>query len=218
VNLYWLRSPSPLGAAYGYFYPDTKHPTRLRVCSDDCPVSSHKLIPPDPFELSYSGGREGDFAVAVVAMLARQSVALELEAMFSGLSVCPISLRKPGGRRGAVLEDRYRELRPALDLPPSPEKSSLEIVAECPRCGQRTYRLLGVQTEPSEVEVDGRWIGVPGKSRVSGKGIIASQADLHGADFFVFLGRLICRETVKDHIEGRGYTNVEFWEYGELVD
>jgi len=105
------------------------------------------------------------------------------------------------------------------------DRSTARIIRNCSTCGLKTYEVSGVEhveynkvewkAEPSEFELLKWRIG-----RVSGQGIYVRRSDLKGADIFrvhEFPAWIFCTNDVKEFIEIEGYTNVTFFEMGELV-
>ena len=88
--------------------------------------------------------------------------------------------------------------------------SSVEIARQCGVCGNTVYKnFQGIEVSDSRER----------KPRVPGKGLFFKNCDLNGSDFFrpKYMGFRLCTRPVKDYIEEKGYTNVQFLEVGDIL-
>ena len=106
-----------------------------------------------------------------------------------------------------------------LKVPFNPERSTLELVRSCEKCGRREYKYLGIEEPPHEEKVGERWEMVPRRPRQPGMGVILPQSAVGDNDFFDYGNNFhMCTQRAKDYIESREWTNIEFVEYGEIID
>ena len=209
---------------FGYAIPDGR--TRRVICDTTCPMGEFEILDPDPLSRSWVGWSNyecnnlfGDFACAMGGVWARLEIAEELARVFCGLKVLPIVINRPKGKKGRILEDMYREIRPELDLPWNPEQSTLDLHASCEKCGRTRYRPLGVQ--PYEkwhtVYRDGEPFDEPTGPRTPGMGVFVTESELGGRELFGIDGILLCTEAVKSYVEAKQWTNIRFLEWGDVI-
>jgi len=99
--------------------------------------------------------------------------------------------------------------------------TTFEVQDYCEDCGRALTRLSGVERAESH------WIEktaeiIPYRiPRIQGQGLFVRGVDLAGVKIFrveEFSQTLLCTDEVKSFIEERGVTNVDFLEYGNVVD
>jgi len=99
--------------------------------------------------------------------------------------------------------------------------TTFEVQDHCEDCGRTLTRLGGVE------RVHGRLIEetmdlIPERTpRILGQGLFVQGTDLVGVKIFrveEFTQTLLCTNEVKAFVEERGFTNVAFLEYGNVVD
>lgn len=160
----------------------------------------------------------GDFTSAIGPILALRSVGEELARVFGGLDLLPICVTKPKGERGTRIQEKVWHLKPTRLIRYNPELSTLERKACCDVCGRRSYRILGTETDPGEELIGERWEPVPGKPRQPGNGVLLPRSAIEGTPIFLYEPFTLVTDDVRRFIEGKGWTNVWFQEYGEVVD
>lgn len=166
----------------------------------------------------------GDFVFAGGPIVIQDRVATEIRQIAGGFNTEPIEFfDHPNLRRPANVPDRKRPKRiwlpydgPPLSqlvvtrkVPLTPE-STVEIASKCGACGTIRYkRILGVEKKNSAVHTP----------RVPGQGLFIERDAIGEDGLFAPIGTLLhlCTSSVKEFIEQRGYTNIEFLEYGELI-
>lgn len=223
MKLYRIGSEEHLGSNFGYFTPNLEGTSRPvgRPCplGSDCPLGTVNRRRRRPARLNYVGGPVGDFMDAIDFLVARREVAEELALSFTEIRPSPIVVNGP--KRGEAV--RYKgpemlELRLAFVVPYNPGISSLRMRSCCTGCRRVSYEVEGMELRPREVKIDDRWVMVDREPRQPGQGVIVFEQDLDGRDFFTFGDWLqLCTERAKRFIEERGWTNVSFIEYGEVV-
>jgi hypothetical protein len=236
--LFRVRTERILGETYGYFYPHSDHvvkwkktrtsprgepidPSGLleKICQrNDCPFGPYRRIPGSALELAWTGGPMGDFTSAIGPVLALRSVGEELAARFGGLDLLPICVTKPKGERGMRIQEKVWHLKPTRVIQYNPELSTLELKAGCDVCGRRSYRILGTETDPGEELIGERWEPVPGRPRRPGNGVLLPRSAIEGTPIFLYEPFTLVTDDVRRFIEAKGWTNVRFLEYGEVVD
>jgi len=165
------------------------------------------------------GGDVGDFMTAIDLFLARSPIAEELAGHFKGIEPREIVV---GWRRGSSVKyngPELKELWMPLKIPFNPEGSTLELVRSCDKCGRREYKYLGIEEPPHEEKIEDRWEMVARRPRKPGMGVILPESALQGCDFFDYGNNFhMCTARAKEYIESRGWTNIEFIEYGEVIE
>ena len=171
-----------------------------------------------------------DFAADLSCDLSKEAVGRELAASFEGLAIAPARIYEGESverdRRGRKLNALKYDGPPLVELVWTHrllwdwEQSTLNV-SICPVCGRATYpvEVLGVEVPAHDEKIGERWQPVPTTPREPGKGIIIPQSQM-GNKHFVQYGDnrfRLCTEEVKDFIESKGWTLVEFVEYGEVV-
>lgn len=104
-------------------------------------------------------------------------------------------------------------------IPWNPKLPSLDIQL-CPGCGRANrVKLHDVESGPYEDLIAERWEMMPSKPRVPGRGIIVLKKDVGDCDFFVYGDTRfeLCTARARAYIEGKGWSGLQFLEYGEIV-
>ena len=215
--LFRISCEPPLGTNFGYFIPADDAYERVKVCDGDCPFGAYGLIRRDPYRVEWTGGPIGDFCSAIGHMVARVEVCQELEDRFDGFECRPIEVVEPKGPRGQKLQQLFREICPLVHHDEAPERSTLLIKNRCERCGRKRTTLEGVEMLPSEEKIGDRWYPTPRKPRSPGMGVLLTSDEMQGAQI-VRAGFLLCTQPVRDWIIERGFSNVSFLEYGEIIE
>ena len=163
----------------------------------------------------------GDFVKCLGPLVTRASVARELAATFTGIEIGPIELhdhpalyrpKKRTRRRQVWLPYEGPDLaviRPGVEVGLHPT-STVTVESACATCASVTYSaFLGIE----RVRGDRR---IP---REPEQGLFFAPDALAGHDFFrvEHTGLDLCTDRFKEHVEARGYTNVEFLEVGNVV-
>jgi len=98
--------------------------------------------------------------------------------------------------------------------------TTVVVYDHCEDCGRGLRDIVGVE------KVDSNWIEetadlIPYRiPRVPGQGVFVRESDLGGVKIFrveEFTRMILCTDEVKSFIEERGFTNVDFLEYGNVV-
>ena len=225
MKLYRLQRDWEMGTElrFGYFTPSLRGTSRPvgRPCplGAKCPFGAVEWRRTRPAHVAYTGGPVGDFISADGHLVARREVAEELASRFTQIQPTPLTVSEP--KRGEAV--RYKgpellELHVSFRVAFNPSISSLTLRTCCQGCGRVDYDVEGVELPRREVKIGDRWEMVNREPRKPGQGVILFEEDLDGRDFFTY-GRWLplCTERAKDYIEDRGWTNVSFTEYGEVV-
>lgn len=156
---------------------------------------------------------------AIDLLLAQTRVSEELVASFKGVEPRRVVISPP--KRGTSVKyegPELVELWMSLRLPYNPEQSTLKLLRSCEKCGRAQYEVLGVEQIPHEEKIGEHWERVSHKAREPGKGVRIARSTLVGADFFDFGdGYQLCTDRAKSFIESKGWTNITFLEYGEVI-
>ena len=164
----------------------------------------------------------GDFTcVNSLYRVSKRSVYNELSSNFSGLFSKELSWQKNPKELTAKNPKRLKWL---------PVEKDVDMVAfytniEVPILPESTFEdriyngkilgkdLVGIETR------NGRGEGEIITPRVEGQGLFISSHDVIQADFFHPVGRgdFLCKPCVKEFCEQKGYSNIQFLEYGEIV-
>lgn len=218
MRLYRFDNEEILGANFGYFTTNGGGRAVGRPClpPPDCPYGAGEWRWTRPRPVDYMGGPVGDFMTTGNFLVARREVAEELASNFTQIRLSPIvvSESKPRYKGPEMLE-----LELPFVVPFNPNISTLRMGSFCRHCGRVRYEVEGIELRAREVKIGERWEMVDPEPRKPGQGVIVFERDLDGRDFFTFGWDWfrLCTQRAKDHIEERGWTNVSFTEYGEVV-
>jgi len=194
-----------------------KLPTR-ELC-DACGAS----MAPDRLIVEWDDGSDtiGDFTHARGNLVSTERVYKELRREFKRLESRPVvmydhpNLYRPKGRtkrRRVWLPYEGPPLR-TLDFPHVVDlrpESTVVVDSTCEKCGRVTYEeFVGIEERRGDRHVP----------RKPGKGLFVSAAQVGDNDFFTVrdTGLKLCTTTVREFVEAQGYTNVEFYEVGNIV-
>ena len=153
-------------------------------------------------------------------MLATEKVVSELISNFKGLEAREVIIASSGEYGAADYNgEPIRELWCRNKVSWNPGASSLLLRKRCEVCGRAAYDVLGIEEPPHEEKIGDRWQMVPRRPREPGAGVILPSSVVRGDDFFDYGNNFhMCVQRAKDFIEERGWTNISFLEYGEIVD
>jgi len=99
--------------------------------------------------------------------------------------------------------------------------TTIEEPYSCSDCGRARRLLGGVESLHSRWNPETMDLDRVHTPRVPGQGIFVRRADLGGVQLFrveEFYLMILCTDDVKAFIEERGFSNVSFLEYGNVVD
>jgi hypothetical protein len=170
--------------------------------------------------MQFIGGRVGDFMTAIDWAVAKRNVAEELVSKFQGIKIETVLIAPP--KRGSAA--KYKgpemvELRMTLQIPFNPERSTLKLVESCEKCGRSDYKIVGIEEPPHEEKIGDRWEMVELRPRKPHMGVILPRSVIGTHDFFAYgNGFKMCSQSAKSYIESRGWTNIRFREFGEIVN
>ena len=103
-----------------------------------------------------------------------------------------------------------------LKVPFNPDRSTIELVRSCDKCGRQEFKFLGIEEPPHEEKVGDRWEMVARRPRKPGMGVILPRSAIGKNDFFDYGNNFhMCTQRAKEYIEARKWTNIEFLEYGK---
>jgi len=189
---------------------------------------------PKPLILSWEPGSDviGDFSWPPGRVAVKRSVFDALAAVFTGIAAEPLEMdqdpklkrpKRPTKRTKPRVWLPY-EGPPLVELwvertVPYLPSTTIVVPYHCDDCGRAMSRIGGTE------QVDSHWIEekaelIPYRiPRVPGQGVFVREADLGGVSIFRLeqFAHVLCTDEVKAFIEERGFTNVEFLEYGNVV-
>jgi len=188
---------------------------------------------PKPMILVWEPGSDvvGDFSFTGGRVAVKRTVFDALAQTFSGIVAEPIEMdQEPKLKRPKRVTKRTQ---PRIWLPyegpplvemwiermfPYMPSTTVVVYDHCEDCGRGLRDIVGLE------DVDSHWIGETMElirtPRVPGQGVFVREADLGGVKIFrieEFTRVILCTNEVKAFIEERGFTNVEFLEYGNVV-
>ena len=194
-------------------------PERKRLC----PSCGACELPPLELEWDIGSDLIGDFVFAVAPIIAKQTVAKELAQHFKGFTTRAVNFPEHPNLMRPTPPKQTRKKRVWLPYegPPLCEmvvthevnllpQSTVEYESVCKECGRPVYKSFnGVETRRGELITP----------RTPGQGLFVTKKSLAGCDFFKprNSGLTLCTDRVKEFIEQRGYTNITFWEMGEVI-
>ena len=195
------------------------------AAASQCPACGARRWNPPPLTVEWEEGSDevADFVSAVARIVVRVSVADELLARFHGFEKGPVIMSDhPKLHRPARVTKRTRprvwlpyqgpdlcELLVTRELPLLPE-STVTVESMCSACGRVVYGAVeGCEQKNSRSHV----------CRQPGKGFFFSHALLTTDGFFrpQWMWYILCTGPVKEFIEARGFTNIEFLQAGDAV-
>lgn len=214
---------------------------QIPVCSGFAEVSRHYKEPSgtrcptcgsiiDPIHeqltVEWDDGSDqiGDFVHAGADIILQTRVAEQLRQISSGFSYSDVTfydhpnLRAPST---ALTNDRNRRVWLPYNGPSLSqllverkvrlaEQSTAEIDHVCETCTRIRYkRIFGVERKSHRIS----------QPRVEGQGLFIVAEDLKGDEVFSPIGTslTLCTSRVKEFIESRNFTNIEFLNYGDLI-
>ncbi|MCH8806240.1 MAG: hypothetical protein IH986_09155 [Planctomycetes bacterium] len=157
-----------------------------------------------------------------------------LRERFTGFELGPVQMiQNPKLKRSSRVTKRTKprvwlpyegpelhELWVTRDVPMDGERTTAHLVKRCASCGCERYELDGAENIEGHWDRERRTYLRMRKPREQGKGVFLRKRDLGDADIFYlreFCGWVFCTDRVKRFIEERGYTNIDFFEMGEVV-
>lgn len=203
-------------------------------CKRSIPAAVRKR----PLHLSWDEGSDhiADFTwgPGSAAVLVTDQVLQALSTRFSGFEGASVEMIQDPKLKRPIRPNRrskrrvwlpyegppVQELWITTQVPCDLQRSSLQLTIHCPTCGFRFYQILGGErgeTKWDRTIMRSEYTRVP---RVPGQGLFVREKDLAGADLFKVIERddhTLCTDRAKDFITEQGFTNVEFFEIGELV-
>ena len=153
-------------------------------------------------------------------ILVREDAGLELAAAFEGIDLLDVVIEPPKQKVAATYDGPpVKEVWMPLKVPFNPDRSTLELVRSCDKCGRQEFKFLGIEESPHEEKVGDRWEMVARRPRKPGMGVILPRSAIGKNDFFDYGNNFhMCTQRAKKYIEANKWTNIEFLEYGEVVD
>jgi len=189
----------------------------------------------------------GDFTWTAggTAPMVTRSVCKELAARFGGFEGGPVEMKwdkkferpvkpNPRARRrvwlpyeGPPLCELWVTKRVAFD----PERTTAKLTRKCGTCGREYWEVQCVEWHKPGMDVSHfppehrakmnlEYFKPVDVYRVPGAGLFVTRKELGSAGIFEChaWGWTFCTDDVKQFIEKMKYTNVTFWEFGEVVD
>lgn len=99
-----------------------------------------------------------------------------------------------------------------------PETTTV-VARQCALCGRERRHLVGAEVKQHLWSKESRTLLPLVKSRVSEQGIFVSSADVGASGFFTTyeFDFILCTDEAKAALEEAKFTNLDFWEYGDVV-
>jgi hypothetical protein len=240
MKIYRLTEPRRSQAACFTF-----EGTWRRIVARDglCPACTS---PPDvalspPFVIKWlpCGDRVADFVWPQGGgggPVVRSEVGLRLTACFRGFDLADVHMvQEPHLKRPARPTKRTKPRiwlpyeGPALNyvhvtttVHLDERRSTGHFNLDCKTCGRRVFMPVGVEEHSIEYGQYCPGAGIPitpvDRRRDPGAGVYVHKRDLGGADVFNVeeVPFAFCTEAVRECVLAQGYTNIDFWEYGEI--
>lgn len=194
----------------------------------ECGAASQERVKPLILEWESGGETLGDFSwpgfgdnVAVT-----ERVREHLNKHSHGFDFGPVEITGPrlprvSQKRAAFQgENELAEIwvRSCVDMDPG--RSTAWLVKRCAVCGREQYMLEDVERDQTEWDTERKELVRHRFARRSGRGLYVAQQDLDGASIFrvrQLPSWILCADDVKDSIEARSFTNIDFLEVGEVI-
>lgn len=201
----------------------------------ECHRSMHSLGPPFEIEWEKGSDRIGDFSWhgGWPPMLVPQRVVEDLARHFSGFELVPVSMYQAPRRKRPKIRTKRSVPRVWLPYEGPPvvmlhvtkqvhmdsERSTAVLELKCGTCPYEKWELTGYEWVSLEWDPQQAKLESIHQERVPGQGLFVHDADLQPDHLFKVheRGGVFCVDAVKVHMEARGYTNIEFLEFGDAV-
>ena len=163
-------------------------------------------------DFMHCGGRVIAHREIISELVTRFCGACEVKAKFSLPQAEPANAKKKTKKKD-VMPDLYPEiavLHISKEIDPLPQ-STVSFSDRCSGCGSyHIESLTGVE----------QWDLRAHTPRVDGSGLFVRSEDLDGCDFFRprHSGYVLCTDRVREFVLERGYTNVRFLEFGNVIE
>ncbi|EMO31374.1 hypothetical protein LEP1GSC175_2351 [Leptospira santarosai str. HAI821] len=112
------------------------------------------------------------------------------------------------------------ELKTEATLPLS-HLTTLDVAYRCEECGLEIYNMSGIERKESRWDTKQLKLVPYVEPRVPGKGLFVELSKLESASPIFRVERytqmILCTDEVKRFVEERGYTNVDFLNYGTII-
>ena len=205
--------------------------------TDPCPecTSSHQTrVKPLVIEWETGSDIVGDFMWPGLGNIAvREEVIRALMSEFNGVEPGPVEmvqdskLRKP---KRITKRTKPRIWLPYLGPPLCDlwvnywvhmdyERTTAELIKTCETCGRHIYDIVGLEREDMSWDNNRLALIKTHIPRSSGQGLYVPMKDLSGNDIFKvneFDAWILCTDRVRNFINENAFTNVTFFEVGEL--
>jgi hypothetical protein len=202
----------------------------------ECRGSTEERIQPLILEWRAGSDRIGDFTCTGVCsgFAVSEQAGKALQRYFKGFELGPVKMIQ--GTKLKKPKRVTKRTKPRVWLPYAGpmlyelwvttwvhmdrERTSAKLVRCCNRCGNERYELSGAESHTSRWNVRTMALDHFHTARVPGQGLYVRSGDLADADIFgvrEFSGWIFCTDRVKKFVEEQQFTNVTFWEHGEVV-
>lgn len=216
MKIYDLRDPLDEDYALAVAVGTWTEPRGL--CSE-CGASAQVIEAPLTIEWLPNGGVVGDFTWLGWAVVVSDRAARSLSTKFRGFMIAAVEVRQGERPKLPIYPDGVEplhHLRVARVVSALPE-STIEV-SVCPACGTSKTYIHGMEQRKGDWDVHKMKMVMTDLARQPGSGLIVRTSDVASAGIFGLVGPsryLFCTETVKEIIEGQGFTNCGFREVGE---
>lgn len=231
MTIWWIEAKSnSIFAQCGIRSP---WETKDRPCRG-CYVGS-KTITPYPLILEWLPGSDiiGDFSWpgcgrAVVKVSVLEKIVRQFPMVYSHLITmiqdAKLKIPKNKGRARPRVWLPYEgpelmELVPIRCIPEHPN-TTRRITSQCEVCGQMNTELDGYELKESRWDQQKRDLVPYHRPRVRGKGLFISKANVDQCPIFrvePFVSRVFCTDEFKFFIEEHRFTNIDFFDYGDVI-
>ncbi len=214
----------------GTWHPDPG----LGVCPR-CKASRQERVSPLIIEWLPGSDVIGDFTWAAIGeLLVSQEVGEVLKKRFLGVELKPIEMQQdpklqPPKRITKRTKPRvwlptkvhFYEFCATTWIHADADRSSLQLIDDCPVCGRKAYKVTGIEERTSRWDPIQKGLIKIHTPRVPRKGIYVDSRSLQDVDIFRLFecpAWLFCTEKVKAFIEEERFTNISLLEMGDVLE
>lgn len=199
--------------------------------------ASDRTIMPTPLVLEWEPGSQiiGDFVWPSPArVVAKRTVVDQLVREFNGIRAEPIEMVQDPKLKQPQRPNK--RTKPRVWLPyPGPElvelwpehtaqflpSTTLYVGTRCDFCGRESHRLAGVEVKAHVYDREKGELVPDLQPRVPGQGVFVAASSIKNRPIFrakEFTNAIWCTDEARSLIQSKGFTNVDFLEYGDVVD
>ena len=191
---------------------------------------------PGPLSLEWDPGFDtvGDFTEVWAYVAVTKPTYEVLASHFKGIHAGPIEMIQDPKLKRPMKPNRRTKRRIWLPytgpelvelvverVVPYLPSSTWELTRTCKECGRESRDLVGVGEKGHRYNIALGDLVPFHQPRIPGKGFFVAASAVGDTPIFRFReneGGIFCTDEVKNFIEGQGFTNIDFCEYGDIVD